>query len=233
MQISPLASPSSSAICVEVRDGIMWRKPFIFYKGMKPLVGDAMNSCEVFQNKSDPVVFDEDVICAGSSLLMRSRPSAISWFIMPMNIYPIDRFSFRAFSHVIKKRLEAVHPFFTHRYSATAIMRVFRIVRVKTSRFRMMVGLESVCASPIDVMPMRDGPRGSSLFAKASTAFSNSTANIFQTKDSLPPTRTSKPPLSSPPLVRFPVDSSQPTVLFTGNIQSLSHSTPLCVVEPI
>lgn len=69
-------------------------------------------------------------------LLLQRGPSAIGKFVVAVKIRKsVKCLAFGAWTHIAQKSLEAIFPFVTHRYSATAIIRELSSFRIEASRF--------------------------------------------------------------------------------------------------
>ena len=70
-------------------------------------------------------------------LLSRSGPTAIAWCIRAVIVrIPIQRVSWRPWSHVTQEDAEVFTPFIAHHDAASAVIRIMRHVRILTASLR-------------------------------------------------------------------------------------------------
>lgn len=84
------------------------------------------------------------------------NPLHIARLISFVVVWPLYRVAIRAWSHVCRKRNEIVTPRREHRNSATAIIFVTRMVRIKASPFHVLPGLvfAGLCAALCSGLPV-------------------------------------------------------------------------------
>ena len=84
------------------------------------------------------VYLNKDVSSGIAHLLRCGRPMAVSWRIISIDIFPINRmFGRRFFAHIGKKVFETVAPVVTNHNATTTIGVISRVVRVVAAKFHL------------------------------------------------------------------------------------------------
>lgn len=208
---------------MHLRDGLMRGFAAILHARMQALVVYAHERGEVLQDHRLAIMFDKHVIGSGAGLLARIGPSAVSRFVMAVWINAIKRHVGRAFAHVAQEVLKTVKPILAHLDPATAVNRIFMVIRIKAPTLGRIVRTKSFALLAIDRVAMLKGAISDRLNFEATATLCRSGTKSIINGNCASPAIARKKPISPTSFYRNTLYSNKPSKSLAGYVNCFGH----------
>lgn len=131
--VSRSAAPGAACRTSSAAQGDRERFASLYMPDPQAMIVEALDASQLLEGNLPAVVRDINIAARVIRLLRRRRPSAVARLVVPIVVYPIDRRTVRARTHVREERREVFAPAIADSNSTAAVVAICAIGRIAAS----------------------------------------------------------------------------------------------------